>query len=142
MANPIPEIMPELAKNAGAAVVGTGRSDFPNQINNILAFLNFPWSVRCSCKDINDKNEVAAAYAIANQSEEDKLNPDYIIPNPFDERVAPAVAKVKKQKQQEKQVWLEFNFWRTVNKNRSPCMKLDFVPYRDSCVLFEYYFCL
>lgn len=94
MANPIPEIMPELAKNAGAAVVGTGRSDFPNQINNVLAFPGiFRGALDVRAKDINDEMKVAAAYAIANLIEEDKLNPDYIIPNPFDERVAPAVAK-------------------------------------------------
>ena len=94
MANPTPEIMPELAKNAGAAVVGTGRSDFPNQINNVLAFPGiFRGALDVRAKDINDEMKVAAAYAIANLIEEDKLNPDYIIPNPFDERVAPAVAK-------------------------------------------------
>ena len=94
MANPVPEIMPELAKNAGAAVVGTGRSDFPNQINNVLAFPGiFRGALDVRAKDINDEMKVAAAYAIANLIEEDKLNPDYIIPNPFDERVAPAVAK-------------------------------------------------
>ena len=94
MANPIPEIMPELAKNAGAAVVGTGRSDFPNQINNVLAFPGiFRGALDVRAKDINDEMKVAAAYAIANLIEEDELNPDYIIPNPFDERVAPAVAK-------------------------------------------------
>lgn len=94
MANPTPEIMPELAKNAGAAVVGTGRSDFPNQINNVLAFPGiFRGALDVRAKDINDEMKVAAAYAIADLVEEDKLSPDYIIPNPFDKRVAPAVAK-------------------------------------------------
>lgn len=94
MANPTPEIMPDLAKNAGAAVVGTGRSDFPNQINNVLAFPGiFRGALDVRAKDINDEMKVAAAYAIAELVEEDKLSPDYIIPNPFDKRVAPAVAK-------------------------------------------------
>ena len=94
MANPVPEIMPDLAKEAGAAVVGTGRSDFPNQINNVLAFpgiLRGALDVRA--KDINDEMKVAAAYAIADLIDEKDLNADYIIPNPFDKRVAPAVAK-------------------------------------------------
>ena len=94
MANPIPEIMPELAKNAGAAVVGTGRSDFPNQINNVLAFPGiFRGTLDVRASDINDEMKVAAAYAIANLISEDELNADYIIPNPFDKRVAQAVAK-------------------------------------------------
>ena len=94
MANPVPEIMPELAKNAGAAVVGTGRSDFPNQINNVLAFPGiFRGALDVRAKDINDEMKVAAAYAIANLVDEDKLCPDYIIPNPFDKRVAKAVAE-------------------------------------------------
>lgn len=94
MANPTPEIMPELAKAAGAAVVGTGRSDFPNQINNVLAFPGiFRGALDVRAKDINDEMKVAAAYAIAGLVEEKDLNADYIIPNPFDKRVAPAVAK-------------------------------------------------
>ena len=94
MANPVPEIMPELAKNAGAAVVGTGRSDFPNQINNVLAFPGiFRGTLDVRASDINDEMKVAAAYAIANLISEDELNADYIIPNPFDKRVAQAVAK-------------------------------------------------
>ena len=93
MANPVPEIMPELAKAAGAAVVGTGRSDFPNQINNVLAFPGIfrgTFDVRAS--DINDEMKVAAAYAIASLVSDDELNADYIIPNPFDKRVAKVVA--------------------------------------------------
>ncbi len=94
MANPIPEIMPDLAKEAGAAVIGTGRSDFPNQINNVLAFPGiFRGALDVRAKDINDEMKVAAAYAIANLIDEKDLNADYIIPNPFDKRVAPAVAK-------------------------------------------------
>ncbi len=93
MANPVPEIMPEIAKAAGAAVVGTGRSDFPNQINNVLAFPGIfrgTFDVRAS--DINDEMKVAAAYAIASLVSDDELNADYIIPNPFDKRVAKVVA--------------------------------------------------
>lgn len=94
MANPVPEIMPDLAKEAGAAVIGTGRSDFPNQINNVLAFPGiFRGALDVRAKDINDEMKVAAAYAIANLIDEKDLNADYIIPNPFDKRVAPAVAK-------------------------------------------------
>ena len=94
MANPVPEIMPDLAKKAGAAVVGTGRSDFPNQINNVLAFPGiFRGALDVRAKDINDEMKVAAAYAIASLVEEDKLSPDYIIPNAFDKRVSKAVAE-------------------------------------------------
>ena len=94
MANPVPEIMPELAKAAGAAVVGTGRSDFPNQINNVLAFPGiFRGALDVRASDINDEMKVAAAYAIADLIPENELNADYIIPNPFDERVAKAVAQ-------------------------------------------------
>lgn len=94
MANPVPEIIPDLAKEAGAAVVGTGRSDFPNQINNVLAFPGiFRGALDVRAKDINDEMKVAAAYAIADLIDEKDLNADYIIPNPFDKRVAPAVAK-------------------------------------------------
>ena len=94
MANPVPEIMPDLAKKAGAAVVGTGRSDFPNQINNVLAFPGiFRGALDVRAKDINDEMKVAAAYAIVSLVEEDKLSPDYIIPNAFDKRVSKAVAE-------------------------------------------------
>lgn len=94
MANPVPEIMPDLAKAAGAKVVGTGRSDFPNQINNVLAFpgvFRGAFDVRAS--DINDDMKIAAAKAIAELVSEDELNEDYIMPAAFDERVAGAVAK-------------------------------------------------
>ena len=94
MANPVPEIMPDLAREAGAAVIGTGRSDFPNQINNVLAFPGiFRGALDVRASDINDEMKVAAAYAIANLIDDKDLTPDYIIPNPFDKRVAPAVAK-------------------------------------------------
>mgnify|MGYP002597514605 CR=1 FL=1 len=88
MANPVPEIMPDLAKAAGAAVVGTGRSDFPNQINNVLAF---PGIFR-GALDINEEMKIAAAKAIASLVSDDELNPDYILPAAFDERVGKAVA--------------------------------------------------
>lgn len=94
MANPTPEIMPDLAKEAGASVVGTGRSDFPNQINNVLAFPGiFRGALDVRAKDINDEMKVAAAYAIAGLVDEKDLTADYIIPNPFDKRVAKAVAE-------------------------------------------------
>lgn len=94
MANPVPEIMPDVAKAAGAAVVGTGRSDFPNQINNVLAFPGiFRGTLDVRATDINDEMKVAAAYAIAGLVSDEELNADYIIPNPFDKRVAEVVAK-------------------------------------------------
>lgn len=94
MANPVPEIMPEEAKAAGAAVIGTGRSDFPNQINNVLAFPGiFRGALDVRASDINDDMKVAAAYAIANIITDEERNADYIIPNPFDKRVAKAVAE-------------------------------------------------
>ena len=93
MANPEPEILPDLAKEAGAAVVGTGRSEFPNQINNVLAFPGiFRGALDVRASDINDRMKIAAAYAIAGLIEEKDLTPDHIIPNPFDSRVAKAVA--------------------------------------------------
>lgn len=93
-ANPTPEIMPDLAKAAGAKVVGTGRSDFPNQINNVLAFPGiFKGTFAVRAKDINDDMKIAAAYAIANLISDDELSPDYIIPAPFDARVADTVAE-------------------------------------------------
>ncbi|MGN0335166.1 MAG: NADP-dependent malic enzyme [Lachnospiraceae bacterium] len=98
MANPTPEIMPDEAKEAGAAVIGTGRSDFPNQINNVLAFPGiFRGALDVRAKDINDEMKLAAAYAIAGLISEEELTPEYIIPNPFDKRVAKAVAKAVAQ---------------------------------------------
>ena len=92
-ANPVPEIFPEDAKKGGAAVVATGRSDFPNQINNVLAFPGIfrgTFDVRAS--DINDEMKIAASYALASLISDKELNPDYIIPAAFDKRVADAVA--------------------------------------------------
>ncbi len=93
MANPDPEIMPDEAKAAGAKVVGTGRSDFPNQVNNVLAFPGiFRGALDVRATHINEKMKVAAAEAIANLISPDELNADYVIPGPFDPRVAPDVA--------------------------------------------------
>lgn len=94
MANPTPEIFPEDAKKAGAAIMGTGRSDFANQINNVLAFPGiFRGALDVRASDINDEMKIAASKAIAGLVAEEELNPDYIIPAPFDPRVAEAVAK-------------------------------------------------
>jgi len=93
-ANPTPEIFPEDAKAGGAAVVSTGRSDYPNQVNNVLAFPGIfrgTFDVRAS--DINEEMKMAAAMAIADLISDEELNADYIIPAAFDERVGPAVAK-------------------------------------------------
>jgi len=93
MANPTPEIMPELAWEAGAAVVGTGRSDFPNQINNVLAFPGiFRGALDVRASDINDEMKIAAAYALASLIPDNELNPNYIIPAAFDPMVKDAVA--------------------------------------------------
>ena len=94
MANPTPEIMPDTALAAGAAVVGTGRSDFPNQINNVLAFPGIfrgAFDVRAS--DINDEMKIAAAHALAGLVSPEELSRDYIIVPAFDPRVGPAVAQ-------------------------------------------------
>lgn len=94
MANPTPEIMPQLAKKAGAKVVGTGRSDFPNQINNVLAFPGiFRGALDCRAKEINEEMNIAASYAIAGLVEEDKLCEEYILPPALDKRIGKAVAK-------------------------------------------------
>ncbi|MFJ5758295.1 NADP-dependent malic enzyme [Neobacillus sp. NPDC093182] len=93
MANPTPEIMPHEAKEAGARVVGTGRSDFPNQVNNVLAFPGiFRGALDVRATHINEEMKVAAVEAIASLINESELNEDYVIPAPFDPRVAPAVA--------------------------------------------------
>ncbi|ASV68732.1 malic enzyme-like NAD(P)-binding protein [Cytobacillus sp. FSL W7-1323] len=93
MANPTPEIMPEEAKAAGALVVGTGRSDFPNQVNNVLAFPGiFRGALDVRATHINEHMKIAAVEAIAELIAEDDLHSDYVIPAPFDPRVAPAVA--------------------------------------------------
>lgn len=94
MANPDPEIKPNDAKEAGVKVVGTGRSDFPNQINNVLAFPGiFRGALDTESTHINEDMKKAAVEAIANLIDEDELNPDYCIPGPFDKRVAPSVAR-------------------------------------------------
>ena len=97
-ANPTPEIFPDDAKAAGAKIVSTGRSDFPNQINNALAFPGIfrgTFDVRAS--DINEDMKVAAAHALAELVEPEKLSPDYIIPTAFDKRIVPAVSKAVAQ---------------------------------------------
>ncbi len=94
MANPEPEILPETAKAAGARIVGTGRSDFPNQINNVLAFPGiFRGALDVRASDINEPMKIAAAYALANLISEEELKDDYILPAAFDPRVRDAVAK-------------------------------------------------
>lgn len=102
MANPVPEIMPDIAKQAGARVVGTGRSDFPNQINNVLAFPGiFRGALDVRAKEINEEMKIAAAKAIASLVSDTELNEDYILPMAFDKRigktVAEAVAKAAKE---------------------------------------------
>jgi malate dehydrogenase (oxaloacetate-decarboxylating) len=93
MANPVPEIMPQLAKNAGALVVGTGRSDFPNQVNNVLAFPGiFRGALDVQAKEINEEMKLAAVHAIAGLISDEELHADYVIPDPFDPRVAAHVA--------------------------------------------------
>ena len=93
MANPTPEIMPDKAKEAGAYIVGTGRSDFPNQINNVLAFPGiFKGALSVRAKDINEEMKLAAAKAIASYIPETELSVENIIPNALDKGVASAVA--------------------------------------------------
>ena len=97
-ANPTPEIFPEDAKAGGAAVISTGRSDYPNQVNNVLAFPGIfrgTFDVRAS--DINEEMKMAAAMAIAGLISDEELNADYIIPAAFDKRVGPAVARAVAQ---------------------------------------------
>lgn len=93
MANPTPEIMPDAAKAAGAAVIGTGRSDFPNQVNNVAAFPGiFRGALDVKATIINEEMKVAAAYAIASLVSDAELNPEYVMPKAFDPRLAPTVA--------------------------------------------------
>ena len=97
-ANPTPEIFPEEAKAGGAKVVATGRSDYPNQINNVLAFPGiFRGTFDVHARDINDEMNMAAAHALAELIGDDELSPEYIIPKAFDHRVGPAVAKAVAQ---------------------------------------------
>jgi malate dehydrogenase (oxaloacetate-decarboxylating) len=94
MANPSPEIMPNDAKEAGALVIGTGRSDFPNQVNNVLAFPGiFRGALDVCATEINEDMKLAAVYAIAGLITNEELHPDYVIPDPFDPRVAAHVAE-------------------------------------------------
>lgn len=94
MANPTPEILPDVAKQAGAKVVGTGRSDFPNQVNNVLAFPGiFRGALDAKARKITKNMKIAAAKAIAGVISDDELNVDKILPKPFDKRVKVAVSK-------------------------------------------------
>ncbi len=98
MANPIPEIFPKEAKDAGAKIVGTGRSDFPNQINNVLAFPGiFRGALDVRAKDINNKMNIAAAFAIANMVKKEELSPDFIIPDALNKEVAKEVARAVRE---------------------------------------------
>lgn len=93
MANPVPEIYPDEAKAAGAAVVGTGRSDFPNQVNNVIAFPGiFKGALEARAERITEPMKLAAAKALASLVSDDELSADFVMPDPFDPRVAPAVA--------------------------------------------------
>ena len=94
MANPVPEIMPDKALKAGALVVGTGRSDFANQINNVLAFPGiFRGALDVRASDINDEMKMAAVYALSSLVSDEELSTEYILPKAFDTRIAPTVAK-------------------------------------------------
>ncbi|MBQ5590331.1 MAG: NADP-dependent malic enzyme [Clostridia bacterium] len=98
MANPVPEILPDLAKEGGAAVVGTGRSDYPNQINNVLAFPGiFRGALDVRASDINDEMKMAASFAIASLVSDEELNAEYILPMAFDERIGKTVAQAVAQ---------------------------------------------
>ncbi len=93
MSNPVPEIMPDLAKKAGAKVIGTGRSDFPNQVNNVVAFPGiFRGALEGRATQITEEMKMAAAFALADLVSDEELNPDYILPEPFDPRTADAVS--------------------------------------------------
>lgn len=98
MANPVPEIMPDLAKDAGARIIGTGRSDFPNQINNVLAFPGiFRGALDVRASMINEEMKIASSMAIAELVTDEELSNDYILPDALDNRIAPAVAKAVRQ---------------------------------------------
>lgn len=98
MANPTPEIMPDEAKEGGAFIVGTGRSDFPNQINNVLAFPGvFRGALDVRASEINEEMKIAAAHAIANTISDDEISPDYILPDAFNKKVVENVAKAVKE---------------------------------------------
>jgi len=94
MANPVPEIMPDLAKEGGARVIGTGRSDFPNQVNNVLAFpAIFRGTLDVRASDINEAMKIAAARAIASVIDDSEINEDNILPKPFDKRIMKSVSE-------------------------------------------------
>lgn len=98
MANPTPEIMPEAAKEAGARVIGTGRSDFPNQVNNVLAFPGvFKGALEVRAREINENMKLAAAYAIASMISDEELNAEYVIPNALDKKVSENVKEAVKK---------------------------------------------
>lgn len=98
MANPVPEIMPDIAKKAGARIVGTGRSDFPNQINNVVAFPGiFKGALEGRATQITEEMKLAAAEAIANLVSEEELKEDNIMPQPFDPKVVKAVSQAVKK---------------------------------------------
>ena len=100
MANPVPEIMPDVAKKAGARVVGTGRSDFPNQVNNVVAFPGiFKGALECRAPQITEKMKLAAALAIASLVKDEDLNEDNIMPEAFDPQVAQIVSQAIKDNQ-------------------------------------------
>ena len=97
MANPVPEIMPDVAKAAGAKVVGTGRSDFPNQVNNVIAFPGiFKGALEGHARQITEEMKLAAAKAIADLVSDEELNEDFIMPEPFDPRVSNVVSQAVK----------------------------------------------
>jgi malate dehydrogenase (oxaloacetate-decarboxylating) len=94
MSNPEPEIMPDLARISGARIVGTGRSDFPNQINNVLVFPGiFKGALEARAKDVTENMKTAAAYALADLVSDGELSEDYVIPPAFKPGVAEAIAK-------------------------------------------------
>ncbi|WP_313187475.1 NAD(P)-dependent malic enzyme, partial [Lacrimispora sp.] len=98
MANPTPEIMPEAAREAGARVIGTGRSDFPNQVNNVLAFPGiFKGALEVRAREINEDMKLAAAYAIASMVSDEELNEECVIPNALDKKVSENVAEAVKK---------------------------------------------
>ena len=98
MANPVPEIMPDLAKEAGARVVGTGRSDFPNQVNNVVAFPGiFKGALEGRATQITEEMKLATANAIASLDSDEELNENNILPEAFDSRVADVVSKAVKE---------------------------------------------
>ena len=105
MANPIPEIMPDIAKQAGARIVGTGRSDFPNQINNVLAFPGiFRGALDCRATCINEEMKIATSYALAGLIRDEELSEENIIPWALDKRVAKAVSEAVIKAAKETQV--------------------------------------